>query len=68
MNEITVAPSNWDLQHICEQQWNEIEYLKKENDELKKDIAELSEMVNDLQDTFDLYVSSTLFKGGDNDN
>lgn len=53
MIEITVAPSNWDLQHICEQQWNEIEYLKQENEELKKDIAELSKMVDNLHSTIE---------------
>lgn len=27
--EITSCKDNWELEHICEQQWNEIEYLKK---------------------------------------
>lgn len=56
MIEITVAPTNWDLQHICEQQWNEIEYLKQENEELKKDIAELSKMVDELHSTIENYI------------
>lgn len=61
MIEITVAPSNWDLQHICEQQWNEIEYLKQENEELKKDIAELSKMVDEIH-------SYLYFRRNNNDN
>jgi cell division septum initiation protein DivIVA len=47
------VPTNEDLHHICEQQWNEIEYLKQENEELKKDIAELSKMVDNLHSTIE---------------
>ena len=51
--EITSWKNNWELEHICEQQWNEIEYLKQENEELKKDIAELSKMVDSLHSTIE---------------
>lgn len=47
--EITSYKNNWELEHICEQQWNEIEYLKQENEEFKKDIAELSKQLDDLK-------------------
>lgn len=39
--EITVAPSNFDLYHNTKQQQNEIDELKHENIELKKDIEDL---------------------------
>jgi cell division protein FtsB len=52
MVEITRCKNNWELEHICEQQWNEIEYLKQENEELKKDIAELSESLHNLKILF----------------
>ena len=47
--EVTCAKNNWELEHICEQQWNEIEYLKQENNELKKDIAILSKELDELK-------------------
>ena len=53
MIEFHTTPTNEDLNHICEQQWNEIEYLKQENEELKKDIAELSKMVDELHYTIE---------------
>lgn len=46
---ITCCKNNWELEHICEQQWNEIEYLKQENEEFKKDIAELSKQLDELK-------------------
>lgn len=51
MIEITTVPTNEDLHHICEQQWNEIEYLKQENKEFKKDIADLSKELDELKRT-----------------
>lgn len=47
--EIHYVKTNEELEIICEEQWNEIEYLKQENEELKKDIAELSEIVSLLK-------------------
>ena len=47
--EFTYAKNNWELGDICEQQWNEIEYLKQENNELKKDIAILSKELDELK-------------------
>lgn len=49
MIEFVTVPTNRDLEHICEQQWNEIEYLQQENNELKKDIAELSKQLDELK-------------------
>lgn len=51
--KITSWKNNRELEEICEQQWNEIEYLKQENEELKKDIAELSKMVDSLHSTIE---------------
>lgn len=58
--EITSCKDNWELEHICEQQWNEIEYLKKENDELKKDIAILSKELDELKRSITLKIKITL--------
>jgi cell division septum initiation protein DivIVA len=60
MIEFETVPTNKDLNHICEQQWNEIEYLKQENEELKKDIAELSKMVDNLHSTIENFIIPVL--------
>ena len=58
--EFTCAKSNWELQDICEQQWNEIEYLKQENNELKKDIAILSKELDKIQQSLSLKIKIKL--------
>lgn len=37
--EITVAPSNFDLYHITKQQQNEINELKKDIEDLKRNLS-----------------------------
>ena len=58
--EITSCKDNWELEHICEQQWNEIEYLKQENNELKKDIAILSKELDELKSSLSLKIKITI--------
>lgn len=58
--EFTTSKNNWELEHICEQQWNEIEYLKQENNELKKDIAILSKELDELKSSLPLKIKITL--------
>ena len=60
MIEIKTVPTNADLAHICEQQWNEIEYLKQDIDELKKDIAILSKELDKVQQSLSLKIKIKL--------
>ena len=51
--EIISVKTNEELQLICEEQWNEIEYLKQDNNELKKDIEILSREIDILKNSLE---------------